>query len=161
MKKNFLSLSMLLWMLFSVSSAYAHCEMPCGIYNDEVRIQMIREDIATIEKAMIQIGDLSKDDPVNYNQLVRWVNTKEDHANKIQEVASEYFITQRLKPTDPSDKEAYDKYITQLTLMHELMVYAMKAKQTLNQEYIQKMGDTLDKFEVSYFGHKLEEGHEH
>ena len=66
--------------------AQAHCEIPCGIYNDSLRIEMILEDCQTIEKSMGQIADLSKGGDKNYNQLVRWVSNKEDHANKIQHI---------------------------------------------------------------------------
>ncbi|MEZ6076164.1 MAG: superoxide dismutase [Ni] [Pirellulaceae bacterium] len=39
------------------------------------------------------------------NQLVRWVNTKEDHASKIQHTIAQYFMTQRIK----ADGENYAK----------------------------------------------------
>ena len=35
--------------------AWAHCEIPCGIYDDHMRIHMIEEHITTIEKSMQQI----------------------------------------------------------------------------------------------------------
>ena len=106
---------------------------------------------------MNQIEELSKAQPVNYNQLVRWINTKEEHATKIEEIASEYFMIQRIKPAEPADKEKYDMYIQQLTLMHQLQIFAMKSKQTIDLDNIQKMKEILEKFEVSYFGHKLDE----
>ncbi len=40
--------------LFSVQ-AFAHCEIPCGIYDDEMRIKIINEHIVTVEKSMNQI----------------------------------------------------------------------------------------------------------
>ncbi len=33
---------------FAASYAAAHCEIPCGIYDDEMRINMIAEHITTI-----------------------------------------------------------------------------------------------------------------
>lgn len=161
MKTKLFSLAILAFLLAGSLKLHAHCEVPCGIYGDEMRIAMIKEHITTIEKAMKQIDELSAASPVNYNQVVRWVNTKEDHANQIQDIASQYFLTQRLKPTDPSDASAYQKYITQLTLMHEIIVLAMKTKQSTDLESIKKLRETVEKFEVAYFGHKLEEGHSH
>ena len=32
--------------------AHAHCQVPCGVYTDEMRFGMIEEDLQTIEKAM-------------------------------------------------------------------------------------------------------------
>ena len=81
-----------------INNLMAHCEIPCGIYTDDMRIKMILEDIATIEKSMKKINELSKDPAKNSNQLVRWINNKEHHADKIQEVVTQYFMTQRIKP---------------------------------------------------------------
>ena len=84
---------------FTIQSiAVAHCQVPCGIYDDALRIVQIKEDYKTIKKAMEQISQLSnKSDPISSNQLNRWVMTKEQHATNIQKIVSEYFLTQRVK----------------------------------------------------------------
>lgn len=152
MKKSFLILSLLLVSFGFSKATFAHCEEPCGIYHDELRVELIKEHIQTIEKAMNQITELQSAETINYNQLVRWINTKEHHANLIQEVAEQYFLTQRVKFAEPSDEEKYQKYVTQLTTLHELIVYAMKAKQTTDLENVEKMRASLSAFEDSYFG---------
>ena len=131
--------------------SYAHCEIPCGIYEDTLRIELIKEHITTIEKSMKMIIELSNEEVPNYNQIVRWVNNKEDHANKLQEIVSQYFLHQRIKPTSPENKELYSKYIERLTLLHELLVYAMKTKQTTDLSYINKLNVSINAFEKSYF----------
>ena len=40
----------------------AHCQVPCGIYGDLMRVQMIMEDAATIAKGMAQIEELGAAD---------------------------------------------------------------------------------------------------
>lgn len=135
----------------NVSNVYAHCEIPCGIYGDETRITLLYEHITTVEKSMNQINELSTQDEINYNQLVRWITNKEEHATKIQEEVAQYFMHQRVKMADPSDETAYKKYVTQLTALHALQVYAMKSKQTTDLTYIEKMKEALKKFEDSYF----------
>jgi nickel superoxide dismutase len=58
---------------------------------------------------------------------------------------------------DTSNVAAYEKYTTHLTLLHEMLVYSMKSKQTTDLGYIEKMRATLDKFEDAYFhSHKKE-----
>ncbi len=154
----------LLVLIFFVSSlaisqkGFAHCEIPCGIYGDSVRVQLIDEHIATIEKSMNQINELSNAGDKNYNQLVRWVVNKEEHAKKIQDIVSQYFLHQRIKPVDPSNVEAYAKYTNQLALLHQLQVLAMKAKQSTDLQIIGKLQKTLHKFEHSYF-HKHDHKH--
>lgn len=135
----------------SNQKSYAHCEIPCGIYEDTLRIEMIREHIVTIEKSMKMIIELSKAETPNYNQIVRWVNNKDDHANQLQDIVSQYFLHQRIVPVGPENKEMYDKYIERLTLLHQLLVYAMKAKQTTDLAYIEKLNTTINAFEKSYF----------
>ncbi len=101
---------------------------------------------------MNQIIEIQNSDEVNYNQLVRWINTKEDHANKIQEIAEQYFLTQRVKFAEPDDKENYKKYIDQLTYLHQLIVYSMKTKQSTDTKYTKELTKSLINFEKVYFG---------
>ncbi len=135
---------------------FAHCEIPCGIYDDEARISMIAEHARTIEKSMNQIIELSKEKPLNYNQMVRWVQNKEDHANQLQEIVSQYFMTQRIKPVGESDKEGHSAYMKKLRLLHEMLVYAMKAKQTTDLGNVEKLRSLLSEFKAAYFAE-----HEH
>ncbi|MCZ6767118.1 MAG: superoxide dismutase [bacterium] len=132
----------------TVSNVYAHCEIPCGIYDDEMRISMLRENLTTVEKAMKQIVDLSKGSPVDYNQLVRWTVNKEEHATKIQHIVTQYFMTQRLKPTN-SDRKAYEK---KLSLLHEMLFYAMKTKQSTDTSHVEKLSTLIAEFYEAYFG---------
>lgn len=136
-------------LLISVQS-FAHCEIPCGIYDDELRISLLKEHFTTLEKSMVKIEELQKAESVNYNQIVRWVMNKEEHANKVQEIVYQYFLNQRIKPVDAMN-EKYNKYQSELAALHQLLVYSMKAKQTTDQSYITKLRETLDRFEASYF----------
>ena len=67
----------------------------------------------TIQKAMKNINELSnnKTVPQGLNQLVRWVNTKEEHAQHIQDVIMQYFLAQRVKPKNVDD-EGYTDYVS-------------------------------------------------
>ena len=133
------------------SPAIAHCEIPCGIYDDEARIELIAEHITTIEKSMNQIMDLSKESPLNHNQIVRWVQNKENHANELQRIVTQYFMTQRLKPADEKDQKACSSYIKKLTLLHHMLVFAMKAKQTTDLEHVKKLRSLLGEFRTEHF----------
>jgi nickel superoxide dismutase len=136
---------------FGGQSLWAHCQIPCGIYTDEMRFKMIEEDIITIEKSMNQIIKLSQANPVNYNQLVRWITNKDEHASKIQEIVDAYFFTQRIKPADPKDIQAYKDYTGKLALLHQLLFYAMKCKQTTDLTHVEKLRSLLTEFHNVYF----------
>ena len=73
MKKTFIPAILLVIFALNSNKSYAHCEIPCGIYGDSVRIQLLYEHISTIEKSIQQINSLSAEGEKNYNQLVRWV----------------------------------------------------------------------------------------
>ena len=141
----------LLVLMLNIGLLYPHCQVPCGIYDDAVRIVTIKEDFATISKAMVEIKTLSaKNDPQSLNQLNRWIVTKEEHATNIQKVVSDYFLTQRVK----SKNKNYDRH---LRFLHELLVSAMKCKQTVESKNIDNGLKSLDNFVNIYFDeHGLE-----
>lgn len=139
--------------LVSAQWLYSHCQVPCGIYDDQMRIKMIAEHITTMEKAMKLVTELSKEKTPNYNQIVRWVVNKEKHAEELSDIVTYYFMAQRLKPAPRTDAKKYGDYQTKLELLHHILVYTMKAKQTTDLAHIEKLRELLKKFETNYFGH--------
>jgi nickel superoxide dismutase len=133
------------------SMVYSHCQVPCGIYGDPARFDMIAEHITTIEKSMKQITGLSKQDKPNLNQITRWVNSKENHADELSHIVTYYFMAQRIKLVDKSQGKAYEDYIKKLTLLHEILIYSMKAKQTTDLSNVEKLRSLLTEFRVAYF----------
>jgi nickel superoxide dismutase len=132
-------------LLFSlISYAEAHCEIPCGIYDDEMRVNMIAEEIITIEKSMNQINTIEKSKTPDYNQLIRWVMNKDHHADMLQDIVAKYFMTQRIKP----DTKEYDK---KLALLHQMLIYSMKCKQTTDLDNINKLRTLVQDFKSLYF----------
>lgn len=151
-KKTITGISLLvLFFSFQSQKASAHCEIPCGIYADSIRIALIKEDILTIEKSMKEIVELSKSETINYNQLVRWINNKDEHADKIQEIVSQYFLHQRIKIVEPDQAEAYAKYQQHLQLLHKMLVYSMNCKQTTDLAFVEKLRTTVADFEKAFF----------
>jgi nickel superoxide dismutase len=138
---------------------FSHCEIPCGIYNDPMRLDMLAEHITTIEKSMKQTQMLSEEGQKNYNQLVRWIDNKEHHADAFTEIVTQYFLTQRIKPAPKSDSAAYEKYTHQLTLLHQMMVTSMKCKQTTDLENVAKLRQLLGEFRVAYLGKEAAHSH--
>ena len=112
-----------------------------------MRIKTINEHIVTVEKSMKQIIELEKDEHHNANQLVRWIMNKEHHADEIQEIVSQYFMTQRIK----LDMENYEK---QISLLHQMLIYSMKCKQTTDLTNITKLKSIVNNFEALYFKKK-------
>jgi len=133
-------------------NAFAHCQIPRGIYDDAPRFTLLEEHVATIEKAMKTIVELSAAQPANYNQIVRWVQNKDHHADELSEIVTYYFMAQRLKPADKKSGEAYSKYLGELTALHEMVVTSMKAKQTTDLENVERLRALIKQFKASYLG---------
>jgi len=118
MRKLFIIFSIAITAIFSMpQQSHAHCEIPCGIYADSLRMVQINEHIATIEK--------------------------------IQEIATQYFMYQRIK--FDKDGKLDKKNQRSLAIMHKICVYAMKCKQTTNIKYVDALRDSVHDFAHVYF----------
>ncbi len=130
------------------SQLFGHCQVPCGIYTDQLRFEQMLEDQSTIEKAAKLINELSaKKDALSHNQLSRWVATKEAHANAIQKTVTEYFLIQRIKSSAKN-------YEAQLISAHSVLVAAMKCKQTLDPNSSKNLKDAILQLHKDYEGKK-------
>ena len=119
-------------------SVQAHCQIPCGIYDDAARVVEMLESAATVEKSMKLIGELAgKNDAQSQNQLVRWVVNKEEHAQMIISTISDYFLTQRVKASQ-------DDYAERLQKHHSVIVAAMKAKQNSDMQMAMDLKDAIN-----------------
>ena len=125
------------------TSGFAHCQIPCGIYDDDARIERMVEDTTTIESAIKNIDELAgKDDAQSANQLTRWIMIKENHASDIITTVAEYFLTQKVKSVAPG-ADGYDAYLQKLADHHRVMRAAMKAKQNADLKYVKELREAI------------------
>ena len=101
-----------------------------GIFDDPAIVAEIKQAAETIRKAMVQCTELQagENSAQSLNQMVRWINTKEEHASKIITLVSEYCLCQRVKKAEMEEKD----YVEVLKAHHAVMVAAMKSKQTVD-----------------------------
>jgi len=132
-------------------TADAHCQVPCGIYDDNVRFVLMKEHAATIAKAATQITELAgKTDGQSAQQLARWVANKESHAQEIQQISLDYFLAQRLKPGAAGDDAADKKYRDQLAAVHQVIVLSMKCKQNADPALAVELTKAIEAFQKAY-----------
>ena len=149
MMKSYLLLAIVaLFSFASTSSLHAHCQVPCGIYSDDTVLIDLNTHQQTIAKAMVQINELSADAGKNANQLSRWVTNKEEHATKIQDTMTQYFLAQRVKLAQSESNK--DAYLNKLSLIHQIIVHAMKCKQTTDPANAQGLLETIEAFTKAY-----------
>ena len=133
-------------------TAQAHCEVPCGIYDDGARVIQMLEDTKTTAKASKMIAELAgKTDAQSANQLSRWVTNKETHAQNVIETISHYFLTQRVKASQKDYKDRLAKH-------HAIMVAAMKVKQNADGKYSEELTKAIMAI-VPYYHVHLEHSH--
>ena len=134
--------------LMFAQSLNAHCQIPCGIYDDHARVQAMLEDASTIEKSARLIAELAgKSDAQSQNQSVRWVMNKEKHAQNIISTISDYFLTQRVKPNQKD-------YAERLIKHHAVIIAAMKAKQNADMKYAKTLRESIEALSAYYPDHK-------
>lgn len=134
-------------MLSLPQAAFAHCQVPCGIYDDYARVKGMLEDATTIKKSVKLLNELAdKGDVQSKQQFVRWVNTKEMHAQKVISTIADYFLTQRVKASQ-SD------YVERLKKHHAVIVAAMKAKQNATMEAAEALEKAIMELE-DYYPHE-------
>ena len=128
------------------STAYAHCQVPCGIYDEAHRIEAMLEDTATIDKAVKKIAELAgKSDALSLNQATRWIHAKDVHASRIISAISEYFLTQKIKQPKSREAKTWRAYTDKLANHHAVMVAAMKAKQTVDASRVAALRQAVTK----------------
>jgi nickel superoxide dismutase len=96
------------------------------------------EDAETIQKSIRMIVELAnKNDPQSQNQMVRWIMNKEKHAQNIIDTISDYFLTQRVKPDQENYTEGLVKH-------HAVIIAAMKAKQHVDEKYLDQLKISIE-----------------
>jgi len=121
----------------------AHCQVPCGIFDDKRQLMKLKEDATTIRKACTEMADLAAKGPglATDNTFTRWVIYKEKHADSIIEEVGYYFMSQRFPKWEFSSNE---DYLSALELHHKLMIAAMKAKQGTGADTCDALDAAID-----------------
>merc|ERR1719411_1052711 len=102
---------------------------------------------------MVQINDLSKTgNPLNFNQMTRWVMTKEEHCKKIITLIGEYCLCQRVKPHNAAKSpfKTEKDYVDALKAHHAVMIHAMKAKQNVDEKFAGNLEHAVGDFSKMY-----------
>jgi nickel superoxide dismutase len=105
------------------------------------------EDVKTIDKSIKMIEELAgKVDAQSQNQLVRWVINKENHAQDIITTISDYFLTQRVKPSQ-------EDYLLRLENHHKVIIGAMEVKQKVDVDLANNLRESINALQEYYPEH--------
>jgi nickel superoxide dismutase len=82
-----------------IKPVYAHCDVPCGIYETDSMTHAAETCRRMVEK-YIELGEVDDESPESMNSAIRFVTTKEKHAQKCKDelylLWSDYFKPEHL-----------------------------------------------------------------
>lgn len=125
----------------------AHCQMPCGIYHDDIVYDQIDQYIETMYKAMAIINDSKFANAFDRNELIRWIMTKDHQSDDTAQLITSYFLQQKIKPDEPDTPK-------KLALAHQLLFLLVKIKQNTDVNVVKEFEQEWDKFKV--FFHRVD-----
>ncbi len=118
----------------------AHCQMPCGIYHDEIVFGQLEEYIELMNKAMQELKTNEFATPAERANFIRWVTLKDTNSDEMAALLTKYFLQQRIK----SDQTEL------LTHAHKVLVGMMQVKQLVDQGSVEKLKQELKTFKELY-----------
>lgn len=142
----------LLCLFLSVKSpVHSHCQMPCGIYHDDMVYDQIDQYVETMYKAMWELNEIKFNSVKERNQFIRWVMQKDKNSDEAAELLCYYFLEQKIKPGEPDT-------IKKLESVHRLLFLTVQIKQNVDIELVKQFKKEWDDFKLMFHreGYKCE-----
>src|SRR6187401_3317671 len=79
-------------------SLEAHCQMPCGIYHDDMVFDQVDQYIETMYKGISILNENKSATARDKCEFVRWVCLKEKASDETAQLLTSYFLQQKIKP---------------------------------------------------------------
>lgn len=142
MKKNALLVGIASFICHTGSLA-AHCQMPCGIYHDEMVFNQIDQYIETMYKGMTELKNSKFSNPLERNNFIRWVALKESASDEMANLITQYFLQQKIKPGEPDTAK-------RLVSAHKMLFELTAIKQNVDLKMIEDFADEWENFKQMF-----------
>lgn len=142
MNKLFLSLGVAAFLSCS-GLLSAHCQMPCGIYHDDMVYDQIDQYVETMYKGITILTESKFSTVKDKNEFVRWVVQKENASNEAANLLLTYFIQQKIKPGE-------DDTIKKLTSVHKLLFLLVQIKQNTDVQIVETFNNEWEQFKLMF-----------
>lgn len=142
MKKQFFVLAASV-VFFLPQGVFSHCQMPCGIYHDDMVYDQIDQYVETMYKGLSVLNESEFKTAKAKNEFVRWVMQKEKASDEVASLITTYFLQQKIKPGE-SDTDK------RLRSAHRLLFLAMQIKQNTESKFLNDFTDEWDRFKLMF-----------
>lgn len=141
--KNFLLVAGVLASLSFHSGLSAHCQMPCGIYHDDMVFDQIDQYVETMYKGMTMLRDSKFATPKDRCEFARWVMTKDNSSDELADLITTYFLQQKIKPDEQDTAK-------KLTSAHKMLFLLVQIKQNVDRNLVESFADEWENFKLMF-----------
>ncbi len=121
----------------------AHCQMPCGIYHDDMVYDFIDQYVETMIKAVTVMNQNKFETVRDKNEFVRWVIEKEKESTEISNLITSFFMQQKIKPGETDTAK-------RIEAAHKLLCLIVSIKQNADIKIIESFNDEWEKFKLMF-----------
>lgn len=142
MKTFFLTIGIIGCLQFSADLS-AHCQMPCGIYHDDMVYDQVDQYAETMYKGIAVMNDSKFQTVKERNEFVRWTMQKEAASDETASLLTKYFLQQKIKPGEPDTAK-------RLESLHKLLFLLVAIKQNTDLEFVKEFSEEWDRFKLMF-----------
>lgn len=121
----------------------AHCQMPCGIYHDDMVFDQVDQYVETMYKCISILNENKFTTPREKNEFVRWVVQKEKASDEVANIITTFFMQQKIKPGE-------DETIKRITCAHNLLFLLVAIKQNADLKFVEEFADKWETFKLMF-----------
>lgn len=129
--------------LHFVSLLDGHCQMPCGIYHDDMVYDQIDQYSETMYKGIAVMLDSKFQTVKERNEFIRWTMLKEEASNDVATLLTTYFLQQKIKPGEPDTPKRIES-------VHRLLFLLVAIKQNADLEFVKEFTEEWEKFKLMF-----------
>lgn len=128
--------------LLGLGQLSGHCQMPCGIYDDQMVYDQINQYYLTMFKGVKALKNNKFQTDEEKNHFVRWVMTKDRLSDEVAMVITTYFLQQKILPIEDNTEL--------LKSLHRLLFLLVAIKQNVDINIVKDFGKEWEKFKTSF-----------
>lgn len=121
----------------------SHCQMPCGIYHDDMVFDQVDQYVETMYKGITVVNESKFSTIKDKNEFIRWIMQKEKESNETANLLLTYFLQQKIKPGE-------EDTVKKLTSIHKLLFLIVQIKQNADVNIVESFSNEWDQFKLMF-----------